>query len=237
MPHTNNPTDHTWNVSPQEAVAIQKELRDRVDLSPLGQTLTHPIRTIAGADVSLNRFETDIYAGIIVLSYPDLTPIAHSLVKSKTTFPYVPGLLSFREIPALMEAYEKLEHKPDVVMVDGQGVAHPRRLGIATHFGIVANVPTIGCAKSLLTGTFSEPGLEAGSRSPIYDRWNKTEIIGTALRSKNKTNPLIISAGYKITQEEAVDTVLSCLRGYRLPEPTRLAHELTNKFRRGEITE
>ncbi len=220
---------HKWNVSPQEAISIQKELREAIKLEPL----TQPIRFIAGADVSANRFSNTLYAGIIVLAYPELTAIDRATVKMEATIPYIPGLLSFREIPALLEAWEKLKTKPDLIVVDGQGIAHPRRLGIATHFGLLVERSTIGCAKSILYGKNKEPGFTPGSRTNLYDKQNET--IGTVLRSKVRSKPLIISPGHKITVDESVNIIQSCLHGYRLPEPTRLAHKLVNEYRRSFI--
>jgi deoxyribonuclease V len=220
---------HTWNVSPKEAIEIQKELRSKINIEPFNK----PIKYIAGADVSLNMFSTTAYAGIIVLKYPELIEVEHSVVKTEITFPYIPGLLSFREIPALIEAWEKLKQKPDVIVVDGQGIAHPRRLGIATHFGLVIDMPTIGCAKSILTGIHKDLSVIPGSTTELIDK-NTNERIGTLLRSKIRSNPLIISPGNKITQEEADTIIKDTLRGYRLPEPTRQAHELVNAYRRGE---
>jgi deoxyribonuclease V len=219
---------HDWNVSPKEAVEIQKELKEKVDIRPLKK----PIRTIAGADVSLNLYSKDIYVGIIVLSYPELEPLEYAVVKSETHFPYIPGLLSFREIPALIDCFEKLKVKPDLVMLDGQGIAHPRRLGVATHFGIVAGVPTIGCGKSRLYGEFVTPE-NPGSAVDIVDP-KTSEVIGKAFKSKLRSNPLIISPGHLVSVEQSLEVVKTSLRGYRLPEPTRLAHNLTNAFRKGE---
>lgn len=225
---------HEWNVTPKEAIEIQKKLQSKLKITPLQKG----IRTIAGADVSLNLYEETIYAGIIVLSYPDLVPITHAVLKSSTKFPYIPGLLSFREIPALMECFDKLKEKggmPDVIMVDGQGIAHPRLLGIAAHFGVLADIPTLGCAKSVLYGKFTIPE-EVGAANPIIDP-KTDEAIGTALKSKLRANPLIISPGHLMSVEDSLRITKSCLRGYRLPEPTRLAHELVNRFRRGEVAE
>jgi deoxyribonuclease V len=213
----------------KEAIEIQKRMKGEVSLGPLEK----PIRTIAGADVSLERFGTDLYAGIVVLSYPDLQVVSYAVAKAKVTFPYVPGLLSFREIPGLLLCLEKLKIRPDLIMVDGQGIAHPRRLGIASHLGVLAKIPTIGCAKSRLYGKHDEPD-EAGEARELRDP-HTDELLGYALRSKERSNPLIVSPGYGISAKESLDVVKSCLRGYRLPEPTRLAHELVNKFRRGEI--
>ncbi|MBX4189384.1 deoxyribonuclease V [Candidatus Parcubacteria bacterium] len=214
-----------WDVSPKEAIEIQKELREEVVLAPLKKK----IKTIGGADVSLNLYGKDLYAGIIVLSYPALELIEEATVKVETKFPYIPGLLSFREIPGLLKCWEKLSIKPDVLIVDGQGIAHPRRLGLATHFGVLAHVPTIGCAKSVLYGKFVEP-TAVGQANEIIDP--KTgEVIGVALKSKERSNPLIISPGHLVTVADSVEIVKGTLRGYRLPEPTRRAHLLVNAFR------
>ncbi len=218
--------EYNFNITPKEAVELQKKLREQVKLVPLSKK----IRYIAGCDVSLNLYSTTVYAGFVVLSYPDLTLVDHAVVKDEVTFPYVPGLLSFREIPALLKAWQKLKVIPDVIMVDGQGVAHPRRLGIATHLGLVLDIPTIGCAKSVLTGKF-EMTKNVWDANPLIDPKNN-EMIGFAFQSKARSNPLIISAGYKVTQEEALEIVKICLRGYRLPEPTRLAHNTTNEYRK-----
>jgi deoxyribonuclease V len=215
---------HTWNVTPKEAIEIQKQLREEVRIEPLKKK----IHTIAGCDVSMNLYSNTIYAGFIVLSYPDLKIIDQAVVKDVTHFPYVPGLLSFREIPALLKAWKKLETKPDLVMVDGQGIAHPRRLGIASHLGLALNIPTIGCAKSVLYGKYNK------TRNVIEELTDpKTrEVIGAVFQSKPNCNPLIISVGHKITLVEAILIVQTCLRGYRLPEPTRLAHHMVNDYRK-----
>lgn len=218
---------YRFDLSPKEAVALQKELASQVKLVPL----THPPTLVGGCDVSMNRFAKEGFAGFVTLSYPALTLLDHAVVKSTIPFPYVPGLLSFREIPMLLKAWEKLETKPDVLLVDGIGIAHPRRLGIASHLGLVLDIPTIGCAKSVLTGVYEEPALEAGSVSYLYDRKDPTEVIGAVVRTKHKVKPMFISAGHKITLEEAIALVQSCIRGYRLPEPTRFAHNTVNEYR------
>jgi deoxyribonuclease V len=213
-----------------EARKIQEDLRSSINLVPLKE---QP-KTIAGVDISSNRFSNVLYAGWIVMSYPGLDVLEHALCQSETKFPYVAGFLSFREIPALLFAYEKLKIKPDLTMVDGQGIAHPRRLGIATHLGLVLDIATIGCGKSLLYGIGDMPKEDAGSVEYLHDA--KTgEIIGAYLRTKDRTKPVIISAGNKITLEESIDIARTCVRGYRIPEPTRKAHEIVNMFRRGEI--
>ena len=222
---------HDWNLSPTDVIALQQKLREQVRIVPLEKE----IKYIAGADVSLNMFEKDIYAGIIVLKYPSMEIVTHAVVKDRTEFPYIPGLLSFREIPALLGCWEKLSIKPDVVIVDGQGIAHPRRLGIASHFGVLIDTSTIGCGKSRLYGNYREP-TEVGSHTNIIDPKNG-EVIGTALKSKVRSNPLIISPGHNVSVADALNIIQHYLKGYRLPEPTRQAHVLVNKFRKGEIKE
>jgi deoxyribonuclease V len=218
-----------WNLTPKQAIEVQKALREKVDITPL----TGKVRTIAGADVSLNMFGKDLYAGIVVFSYPELERIEYALVKVKVSFPYIPGLLSFREVPGLLECLSKLKNRPDLIMVDGQGIAHPRRLGIATHLGLVTGIPTIGCAKSRLYGVHNEP-LRVGSAKRLLDPYTG-DVLGYALKSKTGSKPLIISPGHGISAEESLEIVKSTLRGYRLPEPTKAAHELVNRFRKGEI--
>ncbi len=223
---------HQWNVDPKEARKIQESLRESLVQKPLPKK----IRYVAGADVSFNKYEKDAYAGIIVLSFPDLVPVEYACVKMEVDFPYIPGFLSFREIPPLMRAWDQITIKPDMVVVDGHGIAHPRRLGIAAHFGLVAGVPTIGAAKKLLYGTFSEPSLAKGDMSPIID--SKTdETIGMALRTKTNVKPMLISPGNNCNIAGAVRVIRETDGGYRLPEPTRQAHELVNRFRRGELTQ
>jgi deoxyribonuclease V len=223
---------HRWDLTPKEAIALQKELRDEVRLEPLMQ---EPL-TIGGADVSMNRFAKEGFAGFVTLSFPELALLDHAVDKGLIPFPYVPGLLSFREIPMLLAAWERLRIKPDVLVVDGIGIAHPRRLGIATHLGLVLDVPTIGCAKSVLVGTYDEPGDEPGSASDLVDP--KTgEVLGAALRTKRGVKPVFISPGHRITCTEAVDLVRRCVRKHRLPEPTRFAHNAVNEYRRADLGE
>lgn len=217
----------SWDVTSKEAVEIQQKLRKEVLLIPLQKK----INFIGGADVSMNLFATEGFAGFVTLSYPDLTLLDHSVIKEKINFPYIPGLLSFREIPMLLEAWQNLKQKPDLIIVDGAGIAHPRRLGIASHLGILLGVPTIGCAKSLLTGIYKEPGQNLGDFSYLYDKFNKTEIIGAVVRTKKGVKPLFISPGHLVTLPEAVDIVKKCIKKHRLPEPTRLAHNTVNEYR------
>jgi deoxyribonuclease V len=221
---------HSWDVSVSEATKIQNQLRKDIRLEPL----KHPPRTIAGADISYNRFSDDFFACVVVLSLPELTEVERVFAKGVATFPYVPGYLSFREIPTLLKAFEKLKEKPDVVMADGQGIAHPRRMGIAAHLGLVLDIAFFGCAKSLLYGKAEEPDEARGSFSYLVDP-KDGETIGALVRTKDRVKPVIISAGHKVTLEESVALALETSRGYRIPEPTRRAHDLVNAFRRGEI--
>ncbi|RYY49819.1 MAG: deoxyribonuclease V [Chitinophagaceae bacterium] len=207
----------------------QLALREQINIS---ERRLH-IKTIAGADISHNRFSSEIFAGIILLTYPGLEVIGYSLAKSTVAFPYIPGYLAFREVPALMKAWDQLAMKPDVVMMDGHGIAHPRRLGIAAHFGALTGVPSLGCAKKKLTGSFEAPGEAAGSSSPLLDR---EEQIGTVLRTKSLTKPVFVSPGNGMGLRNAVQITKKCLRHYRLPEPTRLAHQFVNEFRKGMLT-
>lgn len=230
---------HRWNVTAKEAIEIQKQLRDQVKIQPFGDFKN--IAYIAGADVSMNLYSTTVYAGFVVLAYPTLEIVAHAVVQDETHFPYIPGLLSFREIPSLLKAWDKLKQEspkfiPDIIVVDGIGIAHPRRLGIASHLGVVIDKPTIGCAKSVLTGVYDEPAFEAGSFSYLYDKSNGEEIIGAALRTKTigdrAVEPVFISPGNNINLEDSLLLMKSCVRKHRLPEPTRQAHEVVNEYRR-----
>lgn len=216
------------SLSIAEARSLQERLRANIRLLPIQKE----IQTIAGADISLNRFSEIIYAGIVILRYSDLQPLAYSLIKSATHFPYVPGFLAFREVPALVQAFQQMTTKPDVIMVDGHGIAHPRRMGIAAHFGSLIDVPALGCAKKILFGRYQEPDLAKGSYSPIMD---KAETIGFALRSKSKVKEVFISPGCNISLDNSLDIAMHCVRNYRLPEPTRRAHEFVNLFRTGQL--
>lgn len=216
--------DQYDSLTPSRAIGLQKVLREHIDLSELQQ----PIRFIGGADISFNKFEDTVYAGIIVLKYPELTPADSISIVASTQFPYIPGLLAFREIPALLKAWSALIQKPDVMVLDGQGIAHERRLGIATHFGLLTGTPSIGCAKTRLTGIYSEPANLPFSESPLF---HKNERIGTVLRTKAKCKPVFISPGHKISIDQSVDIIKHCTQKHRIPEPTRLAHLLVNETR------
>jgi deoxyribonuclease V len=221
------PTLHRWDLSQSEAVALQRELAARVHVAtPLP---LEACRLVAGADVSYNRFSDVLHASVVVLSFPDLEVVETADVSTRVTFPYVPGLLSFREAPPLLAAFAQLASAPDAVLFDGQGTAHPRRLGIASHLGLWLEVPCVGCAKSRLTGRFVEPDPAAGSSSPLMDG---KEQIGAVLRTKNRVNPLFVSPGHLIDLASSLRLTLACVRGYRLPEPTRRAHLRVNEQRR-----
>jgi deoxyribonuclease V len=213
--------------TPAQARKLQHKLKDKVRV----QEFKGPIKVVAGADISLNMYQPDGWATIVLFSYPDLKPLARAGVKGKLLFPYIPGLLSFREIPLLLEAYKLLPHKPDILLLDGHGIAHPRSLGIATHFGIATSQPTVGCAKKHLYGEFAPPAEQAGSYSPVTANG---ATVGYALRTKNKVNLVYPSPGHLTGLAQSRELVLSCCRGYRLPEPTRIAHNTVNALRKGE---
>ena len=229
---------HDWDLTGKEAVALQNELRSQVRLQPLAGD----VRLIAGCDISFNKYSEVVYAGIVVLSLPELEVVKTSTVVTKARFPYIPGLLSFRETPALLEAWEKLDVAPDVVMLDGQGLAHPRRFGIACHFGLLTGRPTLGCAKTVLVGKYDEPDERAGSYSLMT---HKGEVVGAAVRTKDGVAPVYISPGHLIDLPGAIQLALRSVKGYqpsdpsqpskskyRIPEPTRQAHLLVNEVRR-----
>jgi len=210
---------HPWDVGTEEALAIQRRLRPLVRQE--SSLALDDIRTVAGVDVSYGEVGR---AAVVVLSFPELEVLEEVAIEGAARFPYIPGLLSFREGPLALAALERVQTRPDVLMFDGQGYAHPRRLGLASHLGVYLDMPSIGVAKSRLVGTYTEPGPNIGDRSPLVHRG---EVVGVALRTKPRTNPLFVSAGHKLDLETAVAVVLRSLRGYRLPEPTRLADKLT----------
>lgn len=209
---------HSWNLTPQEAVRIQAEMREQIVLSWDGR----PVSTIGGVDVSIREEFTR--AAIVVLRYPELDPSEAVVADAPLVFPYIPGLLAFREGPAVLAAWSKLQNKPDLLMFDGQGIAHPRGIGIASHMGLWLERPTIGVAKSRLYGLHAEVGPKRGDRADLLDK--NTNVIGTVLRTREKTTVLYISPGHLIDVEQATLFVLHCSTGYRLPEPTRWAHKV-----------
>ena len=216
---------HVWDVSAQEAIQLQKELRSRLDLTKLPS----PIRYVAGADVSFSRKSGRIWAGVVVFSFPELLKIEEKWIQDKVRFPYIPGLLSFREIPVLLGALKRLKTDPELIICDGQGIAHPRGLGLASHLGLLVDRATIGCAKSRLVGEFSGVKEEKGSYAPL---WYKEQMVGAVVRTRRGVKPLFISPGNRITLDESVKIVLECCGKYRVPEPTRQAHLLVSGLRR-----
>jgi len=209
---------HAWDLSPEEAARVQTDLRKRLVL----QWDNRPVSTIGGVDISI-KTET-ARAAIMVIRYPDLSPLEAVIADAPLVFPYIPGLLAFREGPAVLEAWEKLQNKPDMLMFDGQGIAHPRGIGIASQMGLWLERPTIGVAKSRLYGRHEEVGPNRSDQAALLDR--NGNMIGTVLRSREKTNPLYISPGHLIDVKHATEFVSACIAGYRLPEPTRWAHKI-----------
>lgn len=213
---------HSWDVTPHEAVQIQKNLHSLVKL----EDDFGPIRIVAGIDVGYSRTEGTATAGIVALSFPELAIIETVTATEQIEFPYIPGLLSFRETPSIMAAFELLVAKPDLLMLDGQGFAHPRRFGIACHIGVLLNLPSIGCGKSRLIGDYEEPGPDSGDSSPLMIG---SERLGSVLRTKAGVKPLFISPGHRVGFESCNSLVMECIKGYRLPEPTRLADRLVSR--------
>jgi deoxyribonuclease V len=212
---------HPWNLSPAQARELQSELARRV----VAQDDHRDIGNIAGVDVGFRDKGRFTAAAIVVMSWPGLQLVEQVSARLPTTFPYVPGLLSFRELPAVLAAFDQLQVKPDLVLCDGQGIAHPRRFGIACHLGVLLDLPTIGVGKSRLTGSFEQPGADKGAREPLLDGG---EIIGTVLRTRAGVRPLFISPGHRVGVETATDWVMRCVSRYRLPEPVRLADRLAS---------
>jgi deoxyribonuclease V len=216
---------HPFDLTPTEAILLQKALRARIRPSgDIGE-----VSLVAGADASYMKGSDEIHAVVVALSYPDLTVVERVSASAETAFPYIPGLLTFREGPALLEAFRRLQSEPQVIFFDGQGIAHPRGLGIASHIGLLLDRPAVGVAKSLLSATATEPGPGRGSVSPVL---HNGERVGMAVRTKEKTKPVYVSVGHRIALLPAVDLVLATTRGYRLPEPTRQAHLYANVVRR-----
>lgn len=214
--------DHPWDVSPKEAAAIQERLSKAVvTADDLG-----PVRTVAGVDIGFLEENTITRAAVVVLSFPDLQLLDQAVVHRPTSFPYLPGLLSFREAPSALDALSQLSVRPDLLLCDGQGRAHPRRFGLACHLGLLSDIPAIGVAKSRLVGEHQGVGEERGSRQPLM---LDGEIIGTVLRTRTGIKPLYISIGHRISLETAVDYVLRCAPKYRLPETTRQADKLASR--------
>ncbi|MBU1691110.1 MAG: deoxyribonuclease V [Gammaproteobacteria bacterium] len=212
---------HPWDISPTEAIAIQQQLRGEV----ARENLLGPVHHVAGVDVGFEEGGGVTRAAVAVLAFPTLELVEHAIFRIPTRFPYVPGLLSFREVPAVIGALEKLIVIPDLLLCDGQGIAHPRRFGIASHLGLLSGIPSIGVAKTRLIGEQVEPPDQRGASVPLLDHG---EIIGAILRSRPGVKPLYISIGHRISLETALDYVMACVTRYRLPETTRWAHRLAS---------
>jgi deoxyribonuclease V len=225
MGRTGEKVSHPWNVSPSEAVQIQKRLEPLLQLRRLRQ----PIRHVAGTDVSASKHSDIVWAGVVICSYPDLARVEEKWVSGRSTFPYIPGMLSFREIPVLLEVLKRVSVQPDVILCDGQGTAHPRRMGLASHLGILLDRPTIGCAKSRLVGEFSDPANEKGRFSLLR---YKGLVLGAVARTRTGVKPVFVSPGNRVTLEESLEIIFRCCPKYRIPEPIRKAHLLVTELRK-----
>lgn len=217
---------HRWDVTYREAVAIQEELRGRLILRNNG--LADPLRTVAGADISYDRGSDVFFAAVVLMSYPELTLIEEATFSARVSFPYIPGLLTFREGPPLIAAFAKLNQPPDFILFDGQGIAHPRRIGLAAHLGLILDRPAIGCAKSRLVGMHAPVG---GKRGDWVGLIHHDRQVGAVLRTRDRIKPVFVSQGHRIGLKKAITLVLACCRGYRIPEPTRRAHLAVNRLR------
>ncbi|MCP6763206.1 MAG: deoxyribonuclease V [Fischerella sp. CENA71] len=213
---------HAWTLTIEEAIAIQEEMQTEVITS---DQLQEPVQYVAGVDMGFEADGTISRAAVAVLSFPDLKLQETSIARRPTSFPYIPGFLSFREIPAVLDALEKIKITPDLILCDGQGIAHPRRFGIACHLGVIIDIPTIGVAKSLLIGKHEELSETRGSWQPLI---HKDEIIGAVLRTRVGVKPVYVSSGHRISLSTAIDYVLRCTPKYRLPETTRIADKLAS---------
>ena len=213
-----------WDLTPREAIRLQESMRDRVELRDrLGD-----VRYVAGADMAFDPETGIAFAGVIVYSFPGLEEVERQMARRKLRFPYVPGLLSFRESPVLLAAFARLRIEPDLILIDGHGRAHPRRFGIACHIGILFDKPTIGCAKSLLVGEHAEPGEQAGSTTPLM---LDGERVGVVLRTRDGVRPIYVTTGHRVSLDSAVRLVKQCVDGFRIPRPTRDADHYVRKLR------
>jgi deoxyribonuclease V len=217
---------HSWDVTVEEARDLQSRLKNEIDVS--SRLDFSSVKIVAAADISFNKYENILYAGVVLVSYPDLETISVHRIKTLAGFPYIPGYLSFREAPAIIEIFRQVKIKPDALLCDGQGIAHPRAFGLASHLGLLLDIPSIGCAKSVLVGEFQKPCTTRGSTAElIYG--GKT--VGMALRTRDHVKPIFVSTGHKIHISDALQLVLSCCPRYRIPEPIRQAHRAVNELR------
>jgi len=214
---------HSWNVSVEEAIRIQETLRDRIIL----KNTSLKVRTIGGGDVAYSKNENLLFGAIVVLSFPDMEILGTATCDGKIPFPYIPTLLSFREGPILIKTFQKLKMKPNVLIFDGQGIAHPRGMGLASHMGLWLDLPSIGCAKTPLLDGFISPGPSKGSFEYIRKERKK---VGAVLRTKEKVKPLFISPGHQIDLMTSIQLILETCRGFRFPEPIRKAHQITREI-------
>lgn len=225
------PPLHRWDVTPAEAIALQRELRDLVIAKPPSGFAP---RLAAGADLSFDLHSDRAHAGVVVIDLASMETVDSAVREVRVSFPYVPGLLSFREVPAVVSAWEALTTRPDVVIFDGVGYAHPRRFGLACHAGVVLGLPTIGCAKSILVGTHEPLAPERGATAPLVHRG---EVVGMAVRLRDNVQPVYVSIGHLIDLTTAVAVVQAATTRFRLPETTRRAHHLVNEARRAARSE
>ncbi|HEV2615298.1 MAG TPA: deoxyribonuclease V [Candidatus Acidoferrales bacterium] len=218
---------HRWRVTPREAARIQLRIRERVELADR----LPRIRVVAGADLAFDMARNRAIAGVVVYRYPEMEEIERVWSEVPIAFPYVPGLLSFREMPALLKVFSRVRNAPDLIFYDGHGLAHPRRFGITCHLGVLLDRPTIGCAKSLLVGTHGKLPERAGSWTPLRAG---DEILGAVLRTRDGVRPIYVTQGHRISLARAVEFVSSVLDGYRIPRPTRDADRFVAAVKRGE---
>ncbi|UCF65636.1 MAG: endonuclease V [bacterium] len=218
---------HSWKVSTEEAKRIQLELKSHLDFHFKIDPSRNQI--IAAADISYNRNDDNLFAVVVLLSYPDLDVIGEYTHRCKAQFPYIPGFLSFREIPPLLEIFNNIQNPPNIILCDGQGIAHPRGFGLASHLGLLLETPAIGCAKSLLVGDYQNLASSKGSTSPLKYQ-NRT--VGMAIRTREGVKPVFVSVGHKIRLQEAVKIVLRCSPKYRIPAPLRISHRKVNDLRK-----
>jgi deoxyribonuclease V len=231
---------HRWDLGPREAMALQ----DRLGVMVKRRRDFGKIRTVAGADIAVDDERRVGIAAVIVFTYPHLEEVERKTARVKLSYPYIPGLLSFREAPVLLKAFGRLSTVPDVILFDAQGIAHPRGLGLASHMGLILDRPSIGCAKSRLVGWHDEPGQDVGDwaplrmvrRSPLAKRGGRAasdKVIGAVLRTRKKVKPIYVSIGHRIDLESSIKVVLSCLDRTRIPKPTREADHLVGRLKRG----
>ncbi|MDP6559067.1 MAG: deoxyribonuclease V [Candidatus Binatia bacterium] len=218
---------HSWDVEIPRAREIQQELRSRVSLR--NALYVRKIRWLAGADVSYTQGDKKLYGAVVLLSFPDLAVVEERWAAKRASFPYVPGFLSFREAPVVLEAFARLRRRPDAVIFDGQGIAHPRGLGLASHVALFLDLPSVGCAKSKLVGEYCPMGMKRKSFSWLEFQGKR---VGVVLRTRMNVKPVFVSPGHRVDNCSAMELILAACRGYRLPEPVRMAHRLVNRVRR-----